>query len=71
MQVGFKEFDSVVLEMIFTGLAILVWMSTYYLADYFHCSKKVFDILGIVLIFCGFASCLIMEENDDEKDRGN
>ena len=71
MRVDFRMFVSVVLVMIFTGLAICVWMSTYYLADYFNCSHKVFDILGIILIFCGFASCLITEGNGDERDRGN
>ena len=60
---------SVVLCMTFCGLGILVWASGYYLVDLTGWKLQVFDWISLFLFFCGFISCCIVNESNNEAGR--
>lgn len=60
---------SVVLCMIFCGLGVLVWASGYYIVDLTGLKLEIIDFFALILFFCGFISCCIVNNNDNEAGR--
>lgn len=61
---------AVALCMVFLGLAVLLWASAFYLAERTCVNYNVFDFLAYICGFCGFLSCCIFSQ-PDENDRND
>lgn len=63
-----KIFLSVIFCMAFCGLGLIVWASGFWLVDLTGWRIEIFDCIATLLLFCGFLSCCIVNEKNNETD---
>ena len=71
MSINFKRTAlAIILCFIFVGAGLIVWNAAYYLAELTRLHYRVFDVVAVFLVWCGFiSSCIVNDKTYKDESK--